>query len=205
MLFFVPWGVLLDTLSCHFLDMSDVSLLPMFACGCFYNHWAVHSSPASCLWNPPVPLDGLGQDPRWLPPHTHTHWTSFQMATPALQETVKRHVFWPTPSQSPLSCCHRLPPLFQTWEFCVHHFQGTHCQALQVASFTSLSLRGSPQKPTSPLPAPPHPPMGGPLGTHSTATGLSKKQPYLLILLPAEIPFVIFHLPEGSKRHGASL
>lgn len=92
------------------------------------------------------------------PPHTHTHWTSFQMATPALQETVKRHVFWPTPSQSPLSCCHRLPPLFQTWEFCVHHFQGTHCQALQVASFTSLSLRGSPQKPTSPLPAPPHPP-----------------------------------------------
>lgn len=96
---------------------------------------------------------------KMTPPHTH--WTSFQMATPAPQETVKQHTFWPTPSQSPLSCCHRLLPLFQTWELCVHHFQRTHCQALQVASFTSLSLKGSPQKPTSPLPAPARPPWEG--------------------------------------------
>lgn len=134
---------------------------------------------------------------------THTHWTSFQMATPTPQETVKQHMFWPTPSQSPLSCCHRLLPLFQTWELCVHHFQRTQCQALQVASFTSLSLKGSPQKPTSPLPAPlAH--RGRATG-HSQHSNRSLQEITLQILLPAMIPFVIFHLPEGSKRHGSSL
>lgn len=95
------------------------------------------------------------------------------MATSAPQETLTQDIAQPTYHlyAAATGCSH-----------CLTHENSVFIRghATKLSKFTSLSLRGSPQNPNSQL----LPLVEGALGTHSTATVLSKKYPYKSFPLP---------------------